>query len=72
MAQPSGAGAYKSDSIVCTTLEAGFNYASDMALAAQRAGDTKTANYWIKISLGLQSTYLDVNCSYSFYEGPAA
>ena len=69
---PAETAAYKSDSMVCTTLESGFNYASDMALAAQRAGDAKSANYWIKISFALQGTYLDLNCSYGYYEGPAA
>lgn len=72
MAHPTETAAYKSTSTVCTTLEAGFNYASDMALAAQRAGDTKGLNYWTKITFGLQGVYLDLNCSYSYYEGPAA
>jgi hypothetical protein len=71
IAHPAETAAYKSTSTVCTTLEAGFNYASDMALAAQRAGDGKSANYWIKISFALQGTYLDLNCSYGNYEGQA-
>ena len=71
-ARPAETAAYKSDSLVCTTLEAGFNYAGDMYVAAQRAGDTKSMNYWIKISSALQGTYLDLNCSYGYYEGPAA
>ena len=70
--RPAETAAYKSTSTVCTTLEAGFNYASDMAIAAERAGNVKSANYWKSISLGLQGVYLDLDCSYGFYEGPAA
>lgn len=70
--RPAETAAYKSTSTVCTTLEAGFNYASDMAIAAERAGNIKTANYWKSISIGLQGIYLDLDCSYGFYEGPAA
>lgn len=70
--RPAETAAYKSNSTVCTTLEAGFNYAGDMYTAAQRAGDTKTMNYWAKVSSSLQGIYLDLDCSYSNYEGPAA
>jgi hypothetical protein len=69
--QPAETAAYKSTSTVCTTLEAGFNYADDRYTAAYRAGDFKSANYWGNISLGLQGAYLDLNCSYSDYEGAA-
>lgn len=70
--RPAETAAYKSSSTVCTTLEAGFNYAGDMYTAAQRAGDTKTMNYWMKISMSLQGIYLDLDCSYGNYEGPVA
>jgi hypothetical protein len=68
---PAETAAYKSTSTTCTTLEAGFNYAGDQYTAAYRAGDFKTANYWATISSSLQGIYLDLNCSYSDYEGLA-
>ena len=71
IARPADTAAYKSTSVACTTLEAGFNYASDMAIAAERAGNFRAGSQWRDISLGLQGIYLDLNCSYGFYEGTA-
>lgn len=68
---PREAAAYKSTSLACTTLESGFLYADAQAQRARMNGDSKGVDYWSKIGMSLQSVYLSLNCSYSFYEGPA-
>jgi hypothetical protein len=65
------AGAYKSVSTTCTTLEAGFNAADAAAAAAHRKGDAAGAAAWGSLSLTLQQIYLNLNCSYGNYEGLA-
>ena len=43
--RPADTAAYKSESLVCTTIEAGFQYTFDKALAAKVVGDTKGFEY---------------------------
>ncbi len=54
--------AYKSESLVCTTIEAGFQYTFSNALGAKAAGDTKGFNYWNKIAQATQGLWYDMGC----------
>lgn len=60
--RPAHTAAYQPDSLVCTTIEAGFQYTFDKALAAKGAGDTKGFTYWNKIAQGAQSLWFDMGC----------
>ena len=59
---PGGAKAYRSESLTCTTLEAGFNAAGDAYGAAARRGDKASANFYAKLSGALQDAWLGLDC----------
>lgn len=60
--RPSDTAAFKSESLVCTTIEAGFQYTFSNALGAKAAGDTKGFNYWNTLAQGAQSLWYDMGC----------
>lgn len=60
--RPAETAAYKSESLVCTTIEAGFQYTFDKALAAKVVGDTKGFEYWNTIAQAAQSLWYDAGC----------
>ena len=60
--RPAETAAYKSESLVCTTIEAGFQYTFDKALAAKAVGDTKGFDYWNNIAQSAQGLWYDMGC----------
>ena len=60
--RPSETAAYKSESLVCTTIEAGFQYTFDKALTAKLAGDTQGFEYWNGIAQAAQGLWYDAGC----------
>lgn len=60
--RPAETAAYKSESLVCTTIEAGFQYTFDKALDAKLAGDTKGFEYWNGIAQAAQGLWYDAGC----------
>ncbi|HET9660410.1 MAG TPA: hypothetical protein VFP05_08760 [Thermomicrobiales bacterium] len=60
--RPAETAAYKSESLVCTTIEAGFQYTFDKALAAKLVGDTKGFEYWNNIAQAAQGLWYDAGC----------
>ena len=59
---PAHTAAYKSESLVCTTIEAGFQYTFDKALDAKMVGDTKGFEYWNNIAQTAQGLWYDAGC----------
>jgi len=59
---PAHTAAYKSESLVCTTIEAGFQYTFDKALDAKLVGDTKGFEYWNNIAQTAQGLWYDAGC----------
>jgi hypothetical protein len=60
--RPAETAAYQSESLVCTTIEAGFQYTFDKALAAKVVGDTKGFEYWNNIAQAAQGLWYDAGC----------
>jgi hypothetical protein len=60
--RPAEAAAYKTESLVCTTIEAGFQYTFDKALAAKLVGDTRGFEYWNNIAQVAQGLWYDAGC----------
>jgi len=60
--RPAETAAYKSESLVCTTIEAGFQYTFSNALGAKAAGDTKGFTYWNNIAQATQGLWYDMGC----------
>jgi hypothetical protein len=60
--RPAETAAYKSESLVCSTIEAGFQYTFDKALTAKLAGDTKGFEYWNGIAQAAQGLWYDAGC----------
>jgi hypothetical protein len=59
---PANTAAYKSESLVCTTNEAGFQYTFDKALDAKMLGDTKGFEYWNNVAQTAQGLWYDAGC----------
>lgn len=59
---PATTAAYKSEGLVCTTIEAGFQYSFDKALDAKLVGDTKGFEYWNNIAQTAQGLWYDAGC----------
>ena len=59
---PADTAAYKSESLVCTTIEAGFQYTFDKALDAKMVGDTKGFEYWNNVAQTAQGLWYDAGC----------
>ena len=62
VARPAETAAFKSESLVCTSIEAGFQYTFDKALNAKLAGDTKGFGYWNNIAQSMQGLWYDAGC----------
>lgn len=62
VARPADAATYKSDSLVCQTLEAAFQYTFSNAAAAKLAGNTQGFIYWNKIAQSTQGLWFDMGC----------
>lgn len=62
LGRPADTAAYKTESLVCTTIEAGFQYTFDKALTAKLAGDTKGFEYWNNIAQAAQGLWYDAGC----------
>ena len=60
--RPADTAAFKSESLVCTTIEAGFQYTFSNALGAKAAGDTKGFTYWNTIAQATQGLWYDMGC----------
>ena len=60
--RPAETAAYKSESLVCTTIEAGFQYTFDKALAAKIVGDTRGFDYWNNLAQAAQGLWYDAGC----------
>ena len=60
--RPADTAAYKSESLVCTSIEAGFQYTFDKALDAKLVGDTKGFEYWNNIAQAAQGLWYDAGC----------
>ena len=60
--RPAETAAYKSESLVCAGIEAGFQYTFDKALAAKVVGDTKGFEYWNNIAQAAQGLWYDAGC----------
>jgi hypothetical protein len=62
LGHPADTAAYKSESLVCTSIEAGFQYTFDKALDAKMLGDTKGFEYWNNIAQTAQGLWYDAGC----------
>lgn len=60
--RPGETAAAKPDSMVCTTLEAAFQYTFSNAAAAKLAGNTQGFTYWNKIAQSTQGLWFDMGC----------
>ena len=60
--RPAETAAYKSDSWVCTTIEAGFQYTFSKALEAKVVGDTRGFDYWNNLAQSAQGLWYDAGC----------
>lgn len=60
--RPAETAAYKDGSLVCSTIEAGFQYTFDKALAAKVVGDTKSFEYWNAIAQATQGLWFIAGC----------
>jgi hypothetical protein len=60
--RPAETAAYKSESLVCTTIQAGFDYAFSKALKAKVEGDTAGFNTWNTIAHGANDLWFSAGC----------
>ena len=62
VARPAKTAAYKSESLACSAIEAGFQYTFDKALTAKLAGDTKGFESWNSLAQTAQGLWYDMGC----------
>lgn len=62
IARPAETAAYKSDSLVCTSIQAGFDYAFGRALKARAEGDTAGFQTWNALAHGAHDLWFDAGC----------
>ena len=60
--RPAEIAAYKSESLACTTIQAGFDYAFSKALKAKAEGDTAGFNTWNAIAHGANDLWFGAGC----------
>lgn len=60
--RPAETAAYKEDSMVCTTIQAGFDYAFSRALKAKVEGDTAGFNTWNTLAHGANNLWFSAGC----------
>ncbi len=60
--RPAETAAYKEGSLVCTTIQAGFDYAFSKALKAKVEGDTAGFNTWNTIAHGANDLWFSAGC----------
>ena len=60
--RPAETVAYASDGMVCTTIQAGFDYAFSKALKAKVEGDTTGFKTWNAIAHGANDLWFSAGC----------
>ena len=60
--RPAETAAYKEESLVCTTIQAGFDYAFGRALKARAEGDTAGFNTWNTLAHGANDLWFAAGC----------
>lgn len=60
--RPAETAAYSSDSLACTTIQAGFDYTFSKALKAKAEGDTAGFNTWNALAHGANDLWFSMGC----------